>query len=118
MELTIWHDDLNATREKPVKPRNVRRSTAKFASINPMTIDDVVIKKEDKRQYMIDFSESYNAAVNLERKLSSMDCPSDNDIQSVINAYTDAKSKSYTYDQKTFCQQRIDLCQNKMSIWR
>ena len=112
MGLTIWHDDLNATREKPVKPRQCKhKSCVKFASESPMIADSISELTERK------FNSSLEKAMECERLLNKKDRRFYLFSEQVAKMYKSAKSECESEKLKEFCDIRSEFVINTAKIW-
>jgi len=125
MEQEIWHDDLYATRNNPVKKRGTRRPTAKFACEKKLIVSDIVkiqetVKSEDEIQQEKDLAEFNRALVKataLESKIDKQSITCDYAIKSATLAYQKANIIAITDSQHEFCEQRIHLLNNMKKLW-
>lgn len=113
MEQEIWHDDLYATREKPVKPRqNNHKSRAKFASEHKMIVS--VFADADKKE----LGSKLEKAMQLERLLNYESENFGNNAMHVAELYKQAEKECKSRKLKDFCDTRRKLNANKATIWR
>ena len=125
MEQEIWHDDLYATRNNPVKKRGERRPAAKFACEKKLIVSDIVkiqetVKSEDEIQQEKDLAEFNRALVKataLESKIDKQSITCDYAIKSATLAYQKANIIAITDSQHEFCEQRIHLLNNMKKLW-
>jgi len=113
MEQEIWHDDLYATREKPVKPRTKQhKSCVKFAGDCKMTVDAYIelSKKE--------LGSKLEKAMQLERLLDNASDDFGNNAMHVAELYKQAHAECKSQKLKDFCDTRRKLNANKATIWR
>jgi hypothetical protein len=113
MEQEIWHDDLYATRDKPVKPRqNNYKSRAKFASERKMIVS--VFADTDKKE----IGSKLEKAMLLERLLDNSSDDFGNNAMHVAELYKQAEKECKSQKLKDFCDTRRKLNANKATIWR
>ena len=113
MEQEIWHDDLNATREKPVKPRQCKhKSCVKFSSDEKMTVN--AFADADKKK----LGSKLEKAMQLERLLDNASDDFGNNAMHVAELYNQARSDCKSQKLKDFCDTRRRLNTNKATIWR
>ena len=121
MELTIWHDDLYATRSAPVKPHTKQhKSCVKFADKDGLQPSEIVVIKpqisvsalQEKYKSLID------NAVYLEANIDKNSVVFVGEINQVISEYTKARGATLTDKQVKFCDNRIQLCFNMKTMWR
>ena len=113
MEAEIWHDDLYATRNNPVKPRtNKHKSCVKFASENKMTVD--AFADTDKKE----LGSKLEKAMRLERLLDNASDDFGNNAMHVAELYKQAEKECKSQKLKDFCDARRKLNANKATIWR
>ena len=113
MEQEIWHDDLYATREKPVKPSQCKhKSRAKFASANKMTVD--AFADTDKKE----LGSKLGKAMQLERLLNDESDDFGKNAMHVAELYKQAIAECVSQKLKDFCDTRRKLNDNKATIWR
>ena len=113
MEQEIWHDDLYATREKPVKPRQCKhKSCVKFVSENKMTVD--AFTDADKKE----LGSKLEKAMRLERLLNDESEDFGNNAMHVAELYKQAREECKSQKLKDFCDTRRKLNDNKATIWR
>lgn len=113
MEQEIWHDDLYATREKPVKQRQCKhKSRAKFASEHKMIVS--AFAKAEKKQYC----SKLEKAIHLERLLDSDSADFGRNATHVAELYKQAREDCKLQKLKDFCDTRRKLNENKATIWR
>ena len=113
MEQEIWHDDLYATREKPVKPRqNTNKPRTKFASEHKMIVS--VFAKAEKKQYC----SKLEKAMQLERLLDVSSADFCCNAMHVAELYKQAEKECKSQKLKDFCDTRRKLNDNKATIWR
>jgi len=121
MEQEIWHDDLYATRNNPVKPRtNKHKSRVKFADKDGLQPSEIVVIKP--KISVSSLQEKYksliNEAVYLESHIDKNSVVFVGEINQVISAYTKARDSALTDKQINFCDARIKLCFNMKTMWR
>ena len=121
MEQEIWHDDLYATRNNPVKPRQHKhKSCVKFADKDGFQPSEIVIT--EPKISVSDLQEKYKSlidkAVYLEAHIDKNSVVFNDEIRQVISAYIKAKASALTDKQVDFCDARIKLCNNIKTIWR
>ncbi len=112
MEQEIWHDDLYATRNNPVKPRTKKhKSCVKFADKEPLVVDSIseLTKKT--------FSDSLEKAMECERILNSNDKRFSLFSEQVAKMYQLAKVECKSEKLKEFCDIRAKLVINRSRIW-
>ena len=113
MEQEIWHDDLYATREKPVKPSQCKhKSRAKFASEHKMIVS--VFTETDKKE----LGSKLEKAMQLERVLNDESDDFGNNAMHVAELYKQAIIECKSQKLKDFCDTRRKLSANKATIWR
>ena len=113
MEKEIWHDDLYATRNNPVKPRtNKHKSCVKFASENKMTVD--AFADTDKKE----LGSKLEKAMQLERLLNDESADFGCNAMHVAELYKQAEKECKSQKLKDFCDTRRKLNANKATIWR
>ena len=113
MEQEIWHDDLYATREKPVKQRQCKhKSRAKFASEHKMIVS--VFAEAEKKQYC----SKLEKAMQLERLLDVSSADFGRNAMHVAELYKQAREDCKLQKLKDFCDTRRKLNENKATIWR
>ena len=113
MEQEIWHDDLYATRNNPVKPRQRNhKSCVKFADDCKMTVDAYIelSKKE--------LGSKLEKAMRLERLLNNESEDFGNNARHVSDLYRQARAECKSQKLKDFCDTRRRLNTNKATIWR
>lgn len=113
MEQEIWHDDLYATRDKPVKPRQCKyKSCVKFASENKMTVN--AFTDVDKKE----LGSKLEKAMRLERLLNDESDVFGKNAMHVAELYKQASTECKSQKLKDFCDTRRKLNANKTTIWR
>lgn len=113
MEQEIWHDDLYATRDKPVKPRQCKhKSCVKFASENKMTVG--AFADTDKKE----LGSKLEKAMRLERLLDDSSDDFGRNAMRVAELYKQASAECKSKKLKDFCDTRRKLNANKATIWR
>jgi hypothetical protein len=121
MEQEIWHDDLYATREKPVKPRTKQhKSCVKFADKDGLQPSEIVVIKPkiSVSALQAKYKSLIDSAVYLEAHIDKSSVVFAGEVNQVISAYTKARDAALTDKQVKFCDNRIQLCYNMKSIWR
>ena len=112
MEQEIWHDDLYATRNNPVKPRQHKhKSCVKFASEAPMIVDSISELTERK------FNSSLEKAMECERLLNKKDRRFYLFSEQVAKMYKSAKSECESEKLREFCDARAKLVINTANVW-
>ena len=113
MEQEIWHDDLYATRNNPVKPRtNKHKSCVKFVSSEKMVAD--AFTNTDKKE----LGSKLEKAMQLERLLNDESDDFGNNAMHVAELYKQAIIECKSQKLKDFCDTRRKLNANKATIWR
>ena len=113
MEQEIWHDDLYATRDKPVKPRQCKhKSCVKFASEHKMTVN--AFADADKKE----LGSKLEKAMRLERLLNDESDDFGCNAMHVAELYKQAREDCKLQKLKDFCDTRRKLNANKATIWR
>ena len=113
MEQEIWHDDLYATRNNPVKPRAKKhKSCVKFASEHKMIVS--VFADVGKKQYC----SKLEKAMQLERLLDSASADFGRNATRVAELYKQAREDCKSQKLKDFCDTRRKLNTKKATIWR
>jgi len=121
MEQEIWHDDLYATRDKPVKPRQCKhKSCVKFADKDSLQPSEIVVinPKISVSALQAKYKSLIDNAVYLEAHIDKNSVVFVGEINQVISAYTKARDAALTDKQINFCDARIKLCYNIKTIWR
>jgi hypothetical protein len=121
MEQEIWHDDLYATREKPVKPRaKQHKSCVKFADKDGLQPSEILVIKPQISVSALQekYKSLINEAVYLESHIDKNSVVFVGEINQVISAYTKARDAALTDKQVKFCDNRIQLCFNMKTMWR
>ena len=112
MEQEIWHDDLYATRNNPVKKRAKKhKSCVKFASENKMTVD--AFADTDKKE----LGSKLEKAMRLERLLNEESEDFCNNAMHVVELYKQASAECKSQKLKDFCDMRRKLNTNKATIY-
>jgi len=113
MEQEIWHDDLYATRDKPVKQRQCKhKSCVKFASSEQMVV--YTFTNTDKKE----LGSKLEKAMQLERLLDYEIDDFGNNAMHVAELYKQAGAECKSKKLKDFCDTRRKLNANKATIWR
>jgi len=121
MEQEIWHDDLYATRDKPVKPRTKQhKSCVKFADKDGLQPSEIVVIKPQisVSELQSKYKSLIDNAVYLESHIDKSSVVFVGEINQVISAYTKARGAALTDKQVKFCDDRIKLCGNMKTMWR
>ena len=112
MEQEIWHDDLYATRNNPVKPRQHKhKSCVIFASDAPMIADSISDLTGKKINFLLE------KAMECERLLNKKDRRFYLFSEQVAKMYKSAKSECESVKLKDFCDTRAKLVMNEAKIW-
>lgn len=121
MESEIWHDDLYATRTRPIKKRQCKRKPCvTFSSENGLQPDEIVIYESvvDVDELTKKYKKAIAKATYLEAHIRKDSVAFTGELRETLSAYDAAKKLTLTDKQKLFCEQRIHLLSNMKSIWR
>lgn len=121
MESEIWHDDLYATRTRPIKKRQGKhKPCVTFSSNNGLQPDEIVIYEPvvNVDELTKKYKQAIAKATYLESHLCKGSVAFAGELRETISAYGVAKKLTLTDKQKEFCEQRIHLLNNMKSIWR